>query len=65
MIMSDDTKIMMQRMGPDECLGDTWKLQSRTRGRNGSIGSFWINGKPEGSADLAILPNKSGRRVRI
>ena len=23
MIMPDDTKIMMQRMGPDECLGDT------------------------------------------
>ena len=23
MIMPDDTKIMMQCMGPDECLGDT------------------------------------------
>jgi hypothetical protein len=63
--MPEDTKIMMQRTAPDECLGDTYKLQSPTRERQESFGSFWINGNREESADFAILLNKNGRRVRI
>jgi hypothetical protein len=46
MIMPDDTKIMMQRMAPDECLGDTLELQSPTCGRKGSIGSFLDQQQP-------------------
>jgi hypothetical protein len=46
MIMPEDTKIMMQRMGPDESLGVPQKLQSPTRERQGSIGSFLDQQQP-------------------